>query len=305
MSRTITLVSGAIVVVVGTLRLGAQQPSAAASRTDVQQAVRAYVDAFNKADAGTLVDMYSREPEVTSVSDSRVLRGWDAIRSASDSIAAEGKYKVSIGSIDVIPLGNDYAVALTSTILRVTSGEEGAQRPGAMTFVLKKVGGAWKIIHDHASTGNSTSGAGASPAASAVRPRPMSPDSAGAAPQPPALAAEEPMRFAIADEVAIVRPGRFVYYQFSVSIPSPCIVRGQIVGLAGRNKDFQAFIMDDHSFLNWRTNHEGHVYWQSGRVTAADLGVRLTGPSMYYLVISNEFSRFTAKTVKVQAFTEC
>jgi hypothetical protein len=112
------------------------------------------------------------------------------------------------------------------------------------------------------------------------------------------------MRFAI-DEVAIVRPGRFLYYQFSFSIPSPCIVRGQIVGLAGRNKDFQAFIMDDHSFLEWTTNHEGQAYWQSGRVTATELGVRLTGPSMYYLVISNEFSRFTAKTVKVQAFTEC
>ncbi len=113
------------------------------------------------------------------------------------------------------------------------------------------------------------------------------------------------MRFAIADEVAIVRPGQFLSYQFSVSIPSPCTVRGQIVGLAGRNKDFQALILDKDAFLNWKTHHAAPVYWLSGRVAATDLAVRLGGPVTYYLVISNVFSRFTAKTIKVRAFTEC
>jgi hypothetical protein len=121
----------------------------------------------------------------------------------------------------------------------------------------------------------------------------------------PSAAAEQPMRFAIADEVAIVRPGHFVYYEFSVSIPSPCTVRGQIVGLAGRNRDFQALIVDANNFQGWKADHEAYVYWQSGQVATADLGVRLDGPRTYYLVISNLFSRFTAKRVKVQAFTEC
>jgi len=84
MSRTIVLVSAALLVVGGPLRLTAQQPSAANVRTEIQQAVRAYVDAFNKADAATLVEMYSREPGVTSVGDGQITRGWDAIRSTAE-----------------------------------------------------------------------------------------------------------------------------------------------------------------------------------------------------------------------------
>ena len=86
MSRTIVLVSAAMLVV-GTPCLTAQQPSAATVRTEVLQAVRAYVDAVNKADAATLTEMYSREAGVTSVGDGQITRGWDAIRSTADSIA--------------------------------------------------------------------------------------------------------------------------------------------------------------------------------------------------------------------------
>ena len=63
--------------------------------------------------------------------------------------------------------------------------------------------------------------------------------------------------------------------------------------------------MDENSFLNWKTNHQAQAYWQSGQVAATNIGVRLSGPATYYLVISNVFSPVTAKTVKVQAFAEC
>ena len=49
-------------------------------------------------------------------------------------------------------------------------------------------------------------------------------------------------------EGAVVQPGPFLYYQFS--IPSTtCAVTGRIVSLAGGNKDFQALVMDENSFL--------------------------------------------------------
>ena len=102
-------------------------------------------------------------------------------------------------------------------------------------------------------------------------------------------------------QAAVVQPGQFLYYQFS--IPSTtCAVTGRIVGLAGGNKDFQALVMDENSFLNWKTNHQAQAYWQSGQVAATNIGVRLSGPATYYLVISNVFSPVTAKTVKVQAY---
>lgn len=312
MSRTIVFVSAAMLVVGGPRCLTAQQPNAATVRTEVQQAVRAYVDVFNRADVATLVEMYSREAGVTSVGDGQIMRGWDAIRSASDSIAgAEGKYKVSTGSIDIIPLGPGYAMALTSTIITLKSGDQGTPLRGAMTLVFKKIGGEWKIIHDHTSTVTPTtaqggSPAGASPAAPSAAPRPTPTERAAAAAQPAAAAAPEPTRYAIAEaEAAVIQPGQFLYYPFSVSPSAHCSVTGRVVGLAGGNKDVQVFVMDENNFLNWKTNHEAEAYWQSGQVAATNVAVRLSGPATYYLVISNVFSPITAKTIKMQAFAEC
>src|SRR3989475_9267232 len=188
MLRTNVLVSAAMLVVGGPLGLRAQQPTAATVRTEIQQAVRAYVDAINKADAATLTEMYSREAGVTSVGDGQITRGWDAIRSTADSIAgAEGKYKVATGSIDIVPLGPGYSLALTSTILTVKSGDQEVQLRGAMTLLFKRIGAEWKIIHDHTSTvtPTNTSGAGgaAAPAAPAPAPRPTPTETAAAAPQ--------------------------------------------------------------------------------------------------------------------------
>ena len=310
MLRTIVSVSAAMSLVSGALCLTAQQPSAAGVRTEVQQAVRAYVDAINKADAATLAEMYSREAGVTSVGDGQITRGWDAIRSTTDSIAgAEGKYKVATGSIDVIPLGSGYALALTSTIVTVKSGDQEAQLRGAMTLVLKKIGGEWKIIHDHTSTVTPTSasggGGGALPAAPPAAPRPTPTERAAAAPQPAAPAVAQPARTAIAEsEAAVIQPGQFLYYEFSIPATT-CAVRGRIAGLAGGNKDFQALVMDENNYLNWQTNHQAQAHWQSGQVAATNISVTLTGPATYYLVVSNVFSPVTAKTVKVQAVADC
>ena len=309
MSRIIGLVSAVMLVVGRPMNLAAQQPSAANVRTEIQQAVRAYVDAINKADAATLVEMYSREAGVTSVGDGQITRGWDAIRSTADSIAgAEGKYKVATGSIDVTPLGSGYALALTSTILTVKSGDQEVQLRGAMTLVFKKIGAEWKIIHDHTSTVTPTSASGgaAAPAAPAPAPRPPPTERPAAAPHQAAPTAPQPTRTAIAEsEAAVVQPGQFLYYQFSIPASTACAVTGRIVGLAGGNKDFQVFVMDENNFLNWKTSNQAQAYWQSGQVAATNIGVRLSGPATYYLVISDVFSPVTAKTVKVQALAEC
>src|SRR5437773_3136085 len=204
MSRPPIFLSTAVLVVCGQPCLTAQQPGAASVRTEVQQVVRAYVDAFNKADAAALTEMYSREAGVTSVGDGQITRGWDAIRSTADSIAgAEGKYKVATGSIDIVPLGRGYSLALTSTILTVKSGDQEVQLRGAMTLVFKKIGGEWKIIHDHTSTvtpAAATSGGGAA----APAPRPAPTERAAAAPQQAAPTPPQPTRTTLAESEAAV-----------------------------------------------------------------------------------------------------
>ncbi len=305
MSRIIVLVSAATFVVGGPRCLTAQQPSAASVRTEVQQAVRTYVDAWNKADASNLVEMYSRDAGVTSVGDGEIIRGWDRIRERYDSlVGVEGRFKLSIGSIDVVPMGASNALALTSYTLTVHADAGDMQQRGAMTLVFQKSGGEWKVIHDHTSTLPTKTDASTSQAGRATvapRPTPSQGVSVAASPAP----APEVRRYAVAEsEAQIVREGSFVYYKFQVNAVQ-CAVSGRIIGLAGGNRDFQALIMDENSFLNWQTNHQAQAYWQSGQVAATNISARLAGPATYYLVVSNAFSPITAKTVKVQAVADC
>ncbi len=51
----------------------AQGTPVSVQRTEIQQVVRAYIDAHNKSDAATIADMYSREPGVTSVGDGQIM----------------------------------------------------------------------------------------------------------------------------------------------------------------------------------------------------------------------------------------
>jgi uncharacterized protein (TIGR02246 family) len=153
MSRTILRVLFALLLApLPVARAATPPPSSEATRTAVQAFVKAYVDAVNKADVSTVMEMYSRSPEVASVADGEIQRGWDAIRTENDQmVGKEGSYKISIGSIDVIPLGGSHAAAVAPYTVTVATDQGTVQVPGALTLVLGKSGGKWLILHDHMS----------------------------------------------------------------------------------------------------------------------------------------------------------
>ena len=125
----------------------AQSP---ALRDDVIKFVRAYVDAANRADANAIMDMTSRKPSVSSVALGEITRGWEAMRADADSLAgSEGTYKLSIGTVDVTPLGSSAALAVSTVTVTVSTAQGPAQVRGAMTLVLEKTAGAWKLLHEH------------------------------------------------------------------------------------------------------------------------------------------------------------
>ena len=96
------------------------------------------------------------------------------------------------------------------------------------------------------------------------------------------------------------------YSDYSFDLPARrCTVTGRILGIAGGNKDFQAFITDDDDFLNWKTSHNARAVWQTEKVAAATVNATVSGPGKFHLVISNVFSLMTAKTVTVQGVVTC
>lgn len=132
---------------------GAGAQTGAATRAEVQTFVKKFVDALNKGDISGTMEMYSRKAGVTSIGDGEISRGWDAIRTGADELVGkEGSYKISIGSIDVVPLGASYALVVAPYTVTVGAGETAVQLPSAMTMVLERSGPTWTIIHDHMST---------------------------------------------------------------------------------------------------------------------------------------------------------
>ncbi len=118
----------------------------------VQAALKAYVDAANKADISAMMDMVSRKDGVTSVSDGEIERGWDTIRKSNDEVVGkEGSYKMSIGSIDVLVLSPTVAVAVTPYTFTVATEKGAVQVPGALSIVFQKAGGKWLVVHEHSS----------------------------------------------------------------------------------------------------------------------------------------------------------
>jgi ketosteroid isomerase-like protein len=129
---------------------------AASTRANLEKTIRGLVHSLaevsNKADASATMELYSHRPEVSSIDNGSITRGWEAIRQQADAqIGSEGRYKISVGTIDVTPLGPSYALAVAAVAVSVEVGgrKENVELPGAMTIVFEKSGTTWNVLHDH------------------------------------------------------------------------------------------------------------------------------------------------------------
>jgi len=140
----------ALVAVLGAA--GPTAPSADAVRAEVQQFFKSYVEAQNKVDASAIMEMVSKKPGVASISMGEITRGWEDIRKDVDSIVgSEGVMKIAIGTIDVEPLGPNFALAFAPCTITLAVAQGGLQVRGAVTLIVEKSEGKWKLIHEHTS----------------------------------------------------------------------------------------------------------------------------------------------------------
>jgi ketosteroid isomerase-like protein len=130
----------------------AAEPASAAPSAvrDAERFVKRYVDALNRADVPAIMDMYSRRADLTFISVGEIVRGRDAIREETDWLTGrEGSYKVSLGAIEVTPLGSSYALVVVPIVTTMDLQPDAMQLPGAMTLVLEWSEGGWTIVHEH------------------------------------------------------------------------------------------------------------------------------------------------------------
>jgi uncharacterized protein (TIGR02246 family) len=124
-----------------------------ADTADVQAFVRQYTAAINRADAPGLMEMYARVPEVTSADNIDITRGWDAIKKDAASLS-ENRFRMELGRVDVVPLGPGYALVVAEASYTFGTPQGALRVRGVLTLVLQKIGGSWKVIHDHSSSQN-------------------------------------------------------------------------------------------------------------------------------------------------------
>ena len=122
-----------------------------ADTADVQAFVRQYTAAINRADASAIMEMYARVPEVTSADNLDITRGWDAIKRDAASLS-ENRFRMELGKVDVVALGPGFALVVAEASYTFGTPQGALRVRGVLTLVLEKIGGAWKVIHDHSSS---------------------------------------------------------------------------------------------------------------------------------------------------------
>jgi ketosteroid isomerase-like protein len=299
-----TRLAGLLVLSLGVPATAHAQAASGAFRADVEAAVRAYVAAHNRGDAGAVAAMYGTQPGVTSIGDGEIVRGWDRIRERMgvlDSLmAVQGHLNVTLGSLDITALGNNYALAIAPYTLAVGAAGAEVRQRGAITLVLSNVGKEWKIIHDHTSSIPERPAPPPAPAAAA----PAAPAAAVPAAPPPATPRAGMVIPIAAGALPEIPPQQVVHYDFQIPA-AVCTVTGRVEGIAGGNKDFEVLILDDDGYRNWTAGLQARAFGSSGRVTVYTIHAPIPGPGAFHLVISNAFAVGVAKVVQVWAQVQC
>jgi beta-aspartyl-peptidase (threonine type) len=137
------------------LALVAAAPLARAAEADDTAAVHALlaaqVAAWNRGDLESFMSGYWRSPELMFCSGANVTKGWDAtLERYRKRYQAEGREMGTLRfeALEVQLLGKDAAFARGEYHLKMKDGQE---PHGRFTLVLRRIGGDWRIVHDHTS----------------------------------------------------------------------------------------------------------------------------------------------------------
>jgi beta-aspartyl-peptidase (threonine type) len=113
----------------------------------------AQVEAWNQGDLEAFMAGYWRSPDLVFCSGAAVTKGWDeTLARYRKRYQSEGREmgRLRFDAVEVLPLGDDAALARGAWRLVMTDGKE---PHGLFTLLLRRLDGTWRIVHDHTSAG--------------------------------------------------------------------------------------------------------------------------------------------------------
>ena len=102
-------------------------------------------------------------------------------------------------------------------------------------------------------------------------------------------------RAVIVNTAFTVKAGDAKYWNFQVESAGANVV-GRFRAEGGSGNDIKCLILDADSFENWRNGHRVKTYYNSEKITVANVNVNLP-PGEYVLVFDNTYSILTNKAV--------
>ena len=81
-------------------------------------------------------------------------------------------------------------------------------------------------------------------------------------------------------------------------------VQGGFIVNAALGNDIIVFIVDENNFKEFEKGNDASTYYNSNKVESDNFDVTLSA-GKYYLIMSNEYSTFSTKTVQLQAAASC
>jgi len=128
-----------------------RETSNTALAVEVTHVLAASAAGWNRGDLGTFMDAYLDSPTTTYWGSQGLLRGYAEIRRHYAPRFAPGARRDSLrfDDIEARRLGTDYALATSRWVL---FRGDSVTATGPFTLVLRRVEGAWRIVHDHSST---------------------------------------------------------------------------------------------------------------------------------------------------------
>jgi hypothetical protein len=108
-------------------------------------------------------------------------------------------------------------------------------------------------------------------------------------------------RTVIVNTAFTVKAGDAKYWNFQVASEGTNVV-GRFRAEGGSGNDIKCLILDADSFENWRNGHRVKTYYNSEKITVANISVSLP-EGEYVLVFDNTFSGLSNKAVTANVET--
>ena len=108
-------------------------------------------------------------------------------------------------------------------------------------------------------------------------------------------------RDAIVNTAFTIKAGDAKYWNFQVGSAGANVV-GRFRAEGGSGNDIKCLILDADSFENWRNGHRVRTYYNSEKITVANININLP-QGEYVLVFDNTYSVLTNKAVTANVET--